>query len=681
LFGGIGYCFNSIEGIDGKRLVIKERFDESFPVRPTGEEKQKLSIQYFKGVDPKNWTRNISAYSRVSMGEVYEGISVVLRTDHNNVEKVFMVKPDVPVEKIHVSIDGANDLQITEKGELRLYSGTGTLTFTKPVAYQETGADKRFVDVAYVLKDNGYGFKLGEYDPSREIIIDPLLASTVIGGMVRDYANSIDMDSNGNVYIAGETTSSDFPTTPGVYDQTYSSEDGFVVKFDANLGNLLSATFLGGSRPDVINSLHISESGDVYVGGYTQSYDLPVTANAYDKTFGGTISDAFVAKLDANLKNLLACTYIGGTNAWYDEILVLTTDGSGNVYIAGTTWASDFPVTSKGFDKTFGGGETDSFVAKMDGTLSTLIASSYLGGSQDDWINDIAIDKDGNLYLGGKTYSPNLPATAGAYDANYDGADDAYIAKVSGDLDQLMILTYLNGTTKGEDIINGIALDKTGNVYVAGSTSSKTFPVTSGAYDVTYKSGDEVFVSKFSSDLKTLLASTFLGGGQNDRCFALRLDDSGNVYITGRTDNAYNTGDFPVTTGAADTTFNGGLSDVFISKLDAGLSHLLYSSLLGGAGEEEAYSLVVNSSGVVYVTGYTKSTDFPVTADAYQLSNMEAKAKGAVAFVSKFDTGTGGSGDNNNNGDTGGDGGGRRRWVFCDSYIRKITKSHKGDID
>jgi hypothetical protein len=638
-----------------QRQVVKMALKNSNP-QPviTGKDKQETIYNYFIGNDPSKWRSEVPSYNEVYYKDVYAGIDLRFYTAGNGgLEYDFIVHPGADPTTIAMSVEGIKNINVSDTGELIMQTACGNISQKMPLIYQvidgkninvsggfnihRTPVDK---DTQLIASGSNhiYGFHISQYDKTKDLIIDPLLASTVIGGMVRDYANAIAVDSSGNVYIGGETTSDDFPVTSGAYDtNSNDSEEGFIVKFDENLKNILSVTYLGGSEEEMINALRITPSGDIYVAGYTSSSNLPVSSTAYDKTYGGTLSDAFVARLDKDLKTLKACTYLGGGNAWYDEFFALTTNSSGDVYVAGRTSASDYPTSSSGYDKTYNGGEIDAVIAKLDANLTTLIGSSFLGGSENDWIYDLAIDSQGNVFAAGKTYSSDMPSTSGAYDTVYDGDDDGFIAKFSGDLKSLLALTYLNGKTKGEDEIYGIIVDNSGNIFVTGSTSSKDFPTTSGAYDRVYKSGGaDVFVSKFSSDLKTLKASTFLGGGQDDCGRDIQIDGSGNIWITGWVYNPYDTGDFPVTSDAYDKTFNGGHKDAFIARFDAGLSSLLYSSLIGGSNEEEAYSIALSPAGKQYITGYTKSTDFPVTADTYHLSDMAAKAVRGVAFVSKF---------------------------------------------
>ncbi|HMB30681.1 MAG TPA: SBBP repeat-containing protein, partial [Desulfohalobiaceae bacterium] len=333
-------------------------------------------------------------------------------------EKVIKLDPHAEVENLQIKVNGANDLSLTKNEELKISTNTAPLIFTKPVAYQLIDRKRQYVHVTYCITEDGYSFRVGEYDKRHELIIDPLLTSAVVSGSDKDIAEAIATDCCGNVYIGAGSRSSDFPVTPGVFDRNLNgSTDALVLKFDSTLQKLISATFLGGSSLDYIYALDISDSGSVFVAGYTKSDDIPTNSNAYDRTFNGSSSDGFIAKLDSGLKEIQACTYLGGSNHWYDTIFALTVDDKGDVYVAGDTRASDFPVLARSHDNSYNGGETDGFIAKLDGNLSTLKASTFLGGSEADFIYCMQMDRaKENIYVAGKSTSPDLPATPGAFE-------------------------------------------------------------------------------------------------------------------------------------------------------------------------------------------------------------------------------------------------------------------------
>jgi len=296
--------------------------------------------------------------------------------------------------------------------------------------------------------------------------------------------------------------------------------------------------------------------------------------------------------------------------------------------VTGRTESDDFPTTPGAYDETFNG-EADGFVSVLSPDLSELLYSTFLGGSDWDFVGGPVLDSEGNVYVAGSTKSHDFPTTPGAYDETHNVEDwyDAYISVLSPDLSELLYSTFLSGT--GWNEIFSFALDSGGNVYVTGETGSGDFPTTPGAYNEEINGQFDAFVSALSPDLSELLYSTFLGGSSIDASWGgLALDSEGNVYVTGWTDS----NDFPTTPDAHDETFNG-RRDVFVSVLSPGLSELLYSTFLGGSNVEIPFSLALDSGGNVYVAGHTESNDFPTTPGAYdETFNGEWDV-----FISKFE--------------------------------------------
>ncbi len=626
-----------------KGLALQEEFVDGMVKDIRGEKKSVTKVSYFAGKDPSKWRSNIPTYDLVDLGEVYQRIELKLKAYGNNIEKLFYVKHGANPENIRVRIKGAKALKVSESGGLEVETELGTVRFTKPVAYQLktvnnqrstvsndvqnrpvrqgglTESDKQYIDVAYIVKGNTYTFKVGDYDRTRELVIDPLLASTYLGGISDDYANALAIDSEGNVYVTGTTISTDFPTKTGAYDTSYNASfDVFISKFDGNLTTLLASTFLGGISNESANAIAINSYGKVYVAGKTLSTEFPTTSDAYDTTLN--FYDAFVAKFSGDLTDLLASTYLGGRSSESATSIIIGSDES--VYVSGESLSADFPTIPGAYDTSFNG-SYDVFVSKLDSKLTTLLASTYLGGSSIDNPYSIALDTNGNIYLAGSTISANFPTTPGAFDTIYNGSYDVFVSKLNGKLTTLLASTYLGGG--GSEKANSIAVTKNGDVFVAGETLSPNFPTTTGAYDTSYNASLDAFVSRLNGDLTTLLACTFLGGLANDSARSITLDLCGNVYVTGYTGST----DFPTTPGAFDTSYNGGFTDAFITALKGDLtSPLLYSTFLGGTGND-AFStmtcfdkcffadIAIDSRRNVYVAGETNSSDFPTTSGAF----------------------------------------------------------------
>jgi hypothetical protein len=337
-------------------------------------------------------------------------------------------------------------------------------------------------------------------------------------------------------------------------------------------------------------------------------------------------------------------TFLGGD--YSDRAFGIALDSSGNAYVTGVTFSSDFPVTSGAFqttllanidgcsngEKVIDGGQGNGFVAKLNSTGTALIYSTYVGGTCADAANAIAVDSSGNAYITGVTGSTNFPTTSGAFQTSKASTHyNAFVTKLNSTGTALLYSTYLGGNVIDEG--NGIALDSGGNAYVTGETNSTNFPTTSGAFQTSIANSDDypsAFVSKFNPTGTALVYSTYLGGNGGDEAFGIALDSSGNAYITGLTAST----NFPTTSGAFRTTLGSSNGNAFVTKLNSTGAALLYSTYLGGSGGDNGNGIAVDSSGNAYVTGLTSSTDFPTTSGAFQT----ALAGTGNAFVTKLNS-------------------------------------------
>ena len=601
------------------------------------------------------------------MEEVYEGIDLRLKAYGNTVEKIFTVKPDANYEKIRIRLEGAQELTANTAGALVAETELGAVKFTKPVAYQEIEGKRVEIECEYVISNcemrnakcrtthtlalsrgeyenplaegetgmdksearslkTEYGFKVAQYDKTKDLFIDPLLASTYLGGSYEDRGSAIAVDADGNVFVAGETVSSEFPSTPGAYCiSRKGNTDIFVSKFNGGLTNLLASTFLGGAlNHERASSIVIDAGGNIYVAGSTYSTDFPTTRGSYDAAGNGRW-DVFVSKFNNGLTSLLASTFLGGKAD--DCGYAIAIDAGGNVFVTGETISSDFPATPGAYDTSYNGGYYDVFVSKFNSDLTRLLASTFLGGSSGDYGRAIAVDGTGNVFVTGNTWPKDFPVTPGSYNTSYNGGnDDAFVSKLNNGLTNLLASTFLGGYSN--DFGKTIAVDTSGNVYVAGETVSPNFPTTDVAYATAHKrESKDVFVSKFNNQLTRLSASTLLGGDSHDYGKAIAIDAGGNVYVAGST----NSTNFPTKPDAYDTTSNGE-SDVFVSKFNSGLTNLLMSTFLGGSRSDYGNAIAVSAVGNVYVTGETLSSDFPATPGAYDASYHRCED----VFVSRF---------------------------------------------
>ncbi len=378
---------------------------------------------------------------------------------------------------------------------------------------------------------------------------------------------------------------------------------------------LTQATYLGGTGDDIVRSLAIGGTGDIYVAGYTQSTDFPRTAGGAQKVYAGGDHDLFVARLNSDLTTLTQATYLGGSKDDYGYSLAI--GSTGKVYVVGYTYSTDFPRTTGGAQAGLAGMD-DAFVALLNSDLTTLTQATYLGGIDYDEAHSLALGVTGQVYVAGNTTSKDFPGTAGgAQEAHMGGLYDTFVARLNSDLKSLAQATYLGGTDDEYEYDSSLAIGDTGEVYVAGATTSTDFPGTTGGAQASFAGGyDDAFVARLSSDLAKLTQATYLGGAGQDVADSLAIGDTGEVYVAGSTDSI----DFPGTTDGAQVAF-AGRDDAFVARLDSGLTTLTQATYLGGTDGDGASSLAIGGSGQVYVAGYTYSTDFSGTTGGAQTAN------------------------------------------------------------
>jgi hypothetical protein len=398
-----------------------------------------------------------------------------------------------------------------------------------------------------------------------------ILQSTYLGGSKSDEAYALAIHpTTGEVYVAGETDSTDFPKTTGGAQASFGGgySDTFVARLNKELTQILQSTYLGGSKSDEAYALAIHPTtGEVYVAGSIFSTDFPKTTGGAQANKRGDI-DAFVARLNSNLTRILQSTYLGGSKS--DEAYALVIHPTtGEVYVAGWTFSTDFPSTSGGAQAIHGGGDFDAFVARLSADLRTLHQSTYLGGSGDDYAPALAIHPTtGEVYVAGITRSTDFPKTTGGAQASYRGYHDAFVARLNKELTQILQSTYLAGSKS--DYAHALAIHPTtGEVYVAGRTESIDLPKTTGGAQASHNGGGDALVARLNKDLTQLLQSTYLGGSGRDVAIALAIHPTtGEVYVAGYTSS----NNFPKTTGSAQASYGGGDYDAFVARLTANLA-------------------------------------------------------------------------------------------------------------
>lgn len=451
------------------------------------------------------------------------------------------------------------------------------------------GADRSPVVAGYTYSTN-FPSTVGAYSIAHGGSIDAFVAklaadgtnlvyASFLGGGVTDAAYAVALDSAGDPVVAGYTASANFPKTPSPsHDDTYKGNgDAFVAKLSANGSVLAYSHTLGGADTEYAQSVAVDSLGSAVVAGYTQSADFKTTSGAFDQTYGGGDADAFVAKFAPDGSSLSYSSYLGGSKG--DIANGVAVDALGNAFVTGYTDSSNFPSTSKAYDKSHAGGNAEVFLIKLAPNGASLEFGTFLGGAQEDVGQSVALDALGNPVVVGYASSTDFPTTAGAYDRTYNGgARDGFVAKFSANGNSLLFSSYFGGASF--DHIKGVALDSAGNPLVAGVSFSTDLPTSATAHDKTHNGGQDAFFAKFSADGAAVTYGSYLGSAGTDDALGIAVDASGYPVLVGETTSS----GFPTTSGAFDRTFNGGSKDAFVSRFQTSglVSFTTRSSVVGG---------------------------------------------------------------------------------------------------
>jgi hypothetical protein len=575
----------------------------------TGLEELPGKSNYFLGSDPKKWRTNVVNYAKVKYEGVYPGIDLVYYGNQRQLEYDFVVAPGADPGAIAFEIETGNskletgnskletrqqpignlqssiinsptpnpengipnpaNMRIDPSGDLVISTDAGDVRFHKPTVYQpplsrgsfnpQSSIDNRqFVDGRFVLTaSNQVRFELGPYDKSRPLIIDPYVS-----------------------YLA----------------------------------------YLGGSGWDAGGAVAVDASGNAYVTGISYSTDFPVTLGGFQTIYAGGTFDAFVSKINPTGSALVYSTFLGGSLQELGEDIAV--DTAGNAYVLGDTNSSDFPTTPGAFQSSLPAPWQHIFMTKLNTTGDTLVYSTLIGGSGVDEGRAVAIDASDNAYVTGRTQSPDFPTTPGAFQTTLEW-ETAIVTKLNANGSGLLYSTFLGPSRNNNGL--GIAVDAAGSAFVTGYTNSANFPTTPGAFQTSNGGGvcnpnfpdlpcDDGFLTKVNVDGTALVYSTYLGGSAEDYAFGVAVDTSGGAYVTGYAQSS----DFPTTLAAFQPSFAGGSSDIFVTRFNAAGSALVFSTYLGGSGDDVAEGIGLDSSGNAWVTGPTSSSDFPVSSDAIQ---------------------------------------------------------------
>jgi hypothetical protein len=636
----------------------------------SGAERLPTRVNYFSGSDPKDWHTDVPTFARVKYAGVYPGVDLVFYGNQRRLEYDFVVAPGADPNAIQLKIEGARKLRINARGDLVLSVAGGQVELQKPLIYQQLNGEKREIAGKFVIAaDRRVSFAVANYDRSQPLILDPILNySTYLGGSAAENTSlpvGIAVDSAGDAFVVGDTFSTDFPTTAnGLTQQPLAGNVGasFVAELNPAGTQLLYSTYLTGTTTnasDGATGVAVDSTGKVYVTGITLTAGFPSkNPITTPHTFAADITNGtcFVTELDPTqpigANSLVFSTYLGGTDGM-DLANGIAVDANGNIYVAGQTFSTDFPVVN---GVTFnaanvGNASGSAFLSRINPATSTLVYSTYLSGNAVHAASDpsiggdnaygVAVDSSNNAYVTGGTSANNstgFPSSTNANEPAPPAANvsiSAFVTKVNtagsgatGGAASLVYSTYIAGSTK--EIGYGVALGPNNIAYVTGLTDSNDFPFTTGAFDTSGAGAGKAFVvlvdttnTVVGNPVTPFHYATFLGGGNGDTGYGIRVDTAGNVYVVGTTASP----NFPGTNtgtllGGFQSTLPNSLGSPFIAKLlptigGSGKNDLLYSTYFGGSGSgsaaDQGYAIAIDAAipPNAYITGQTSSANMP----------------------------------------------------------------------
>ncbi len=580
-------------------------------IKLLNEAKAKVSI--FKG-KPSTFKIGLKSYKELILSDVYKGVDVIFKANSKGIEKLYVFKKGVDPKKIRFFMEGGVKVGLSKDGGLFVKKGEGLLYFSRPKGFQIIDGRKVYVDVYYEVGEGYYAFKVGNYSKEYDLIIDPMVAGTFLGGVSHDEPGgrrSIAVDGSGNIYVVGFTKSWDFPTDSVSPPPETAGGDAFVIKVDPTFSSVLAVAFVGGSGMDIGKGVVVDPSGNVVVSIQSSSSDAPVSNNAFQQS-KSSLSDVYIAKLSSDLQSLISATYYGGSGE--DEPLSLTVDSAGNIYVVGRTSSPDLFMPISAYDGVCNAGGTtcsDGFLVKFNSNLSEVVGATYVGGPEASQVNDIAVDTAGNIYVVGSTGAPNscnFPGTT-ATSSGWCG----FIAKFDPSISS--ISSRLTGQEK--ESANVIKIDSSGNLVVAGITQGTP---TSCYYDVSTDQvvcKHDIFVKTYDTSLNEI-ASIFIGGRGQDNVMDIDFDSAGNIYIVGYSDS-FDLQTFPSSFQYAKVNVEDTLYDAFIASISSDLSQILATTYLGGCRNDFATSIMIYNDDI-YVAGKTDSPNFPATQGSIRSS-------------------------------------------------------------
>lgn len=596
----------AIQAGDNNRRVLM-RFDGSNQgARVTGEGAGALRRIYRSG----RAAAESRLFERVRFRELYPGVDVLFTPHAEGFEYDLYLAANVDPASIRIRFEGASVRQLPS-GELEV-KGEEIWFLQRPPRIFQRGEELSRENVYRLADDGAVTVGVGRHDRAAPLLIDPVVSfSTLVGGSGTDSVYAVAADSGGNLFVAGETSSTDFPAL----NSTRKDRDVWVMKLDPTGTRILYTTVLSGTYLDSPRGIAVDSMGNAYITGVTTSPDFPVTPGVAGRR--GLVEDAFLVKLTPG--GVLAySTYIGGGGSDYG--LAVAVDSASSVYVVGQTSSSDFPITSTRFQGTFRGGASDCFVTKVNASGTAWVYSTYLGGIGLDLCRAVAVDASGAAYVAGTTGSADFPLQS-PYRSVMVGGMEAFVTKIAASGSALIYSTFVGGL--GADDGYGVAVDSSGNAYLTGTTNSSDFPVTPGVVQSRKKGLYDAFVTKIGPAGNSLVYSTFIGGTGDECGTGISVSTANEAIITGYSTST----DLP----AVDSVQSGfgGVFDAFVTVIGASGSSLAFSSYLGGTGDDRGLAVVALGNNRFTVAGFSSSPGFPT------VNSMRSRVAGYDGFVSQ----------------------------------------------
>lgn len=602
----------------GAEQVVRLRMLDADPAcAPRGDHDLPGSHNFFLGGDRTRWRSSLVAQDRVRWSGVRPGVDLVMTMAGPAPEYLLELDAGADLSGVRMRCEGAERIELQPDGSLRIDGAAVDLVQSAPLAWRLTEHGQRVpVRMQFrVLDANTFGFTAPELPATERLCVDPMLRwGTFVGGSAYEWGYDICRENDGTVLVVGETTSSNFPTTAGVFDPSYNgfgppTSDVFVARVDATGTGVVYASYLGGSGADKGMGVQGNGSGEATIVGSAGSSNFPTSPGAYDTTLGGG-SDAFVTRLTADGTALVFSTLLGGPGDDTAEDLAVTANGE--TWLTGVTSSASFPTTAGAFSSTRAG-TSDVFVARISASGTQLLASTLLGGSDGEVGKGIGVAPAGSAVVGGVTSSANFPTTAGAFQTTLLGSSDAFVARVSA-TGQLLGSSFVGGSSG--DVGEAAAATGSGLLLVAGVTSSNNFPVTPGAFQSTAIGSSDAFVAAFDLSMHRRWA-TLVGGNGGDVGKSLSVTANDTIVLGGQCSSST----FPTSPGAV-LAAGSGSADAFVVHLAADGTGMLAGTLFGGSGSDGGEAIDGLDESAVALTGVCNSGNLPVTPGAWSASQL-----------------------------------------------------------